>query len=280
MSMAGRWPVLVDFQRSILDEAEVRARASAPPVNGRRPGPAKKAVLNYMFPPSPLSWQNVSRFREALAAGGRRPRVLVVGGGTVGAGGVAALYEDEGLDLVGFDVYGSPVTQFIADAHQIPLADGSVDAVVIQAVLEHVLDPWQVVQEIHRVLRKDGVVYAETPFLQQVHEGPYDFTRFTESGHRWLFRHFTAISSGSLAGPGTYLQWSVDHAAQTLFGSRRAGLLARSLFFWVRYLDRLPRAGFAVDSASTVFFLGRRAEATISPREMVGHYQGAQTRHS
>jgi ubiquinone/menaquinone biosynthesis C-methylase UbiE len=69
----------------------------------------------------------------------------------------------------------------VADGHQLPIADGSVDGVWIQAVLEHVLDPSIVVQEIHRVLTPGGVVYAETPFMQPVHEGAYDFTRFSLS---------------------------------------------------------------------------------------------------
>jgi 2-polyprenyl-3-methyl-5-hydroxy-6-metoxy-1,4-benzoquinol methylase len=43
--------------------------------------------------------------------------------------------------------------------------DGTCDAVVVQAVLEHVLQPDVVVAEIHRVLRPDGLVYAETPFM-------------------------------------------------------------------------------------------------------------------
>jgi len=56
------------------------------------------------------------------------------------------------------------------------------DAVWIQAVLEHVLDPVRVVAEIHRVLRPGGLVYSEIPFMQEVHEGAYDFTRFRLSG--------------------------------------------------------------------------------------------------
>src|SRR5207237_664581 len=31
------------------------------------------------------------------------------------------------------------------------------------------------------------LVLGDTPFMQQVHEGAYDFTRFALSGHRWLF---------------------------------------------------------------------------------------------
>ena len=69
----------------------------------------------------------------------------------------------------------------IADAHYIPFRDGSFQGVLIQAVLEHVIEPEKVVGEIHRVLAKDGVVYSEI-FMQQVHEGAFDITRFSISG--------------------------------------------------------------------------------------------------
>ena len=91
---------------------------------------------------------------------------------------------------------------FIADAHNIPIVNEYFDCVIIQAVLEHVLRPNQVVNEIFRVLKANGIVYSETPFLQQVHEGPYDFTRFTESGHRYLFKNFELIKSGASDGAG------------------------------------------------------------------------------
>ena len=109
---------------------------------------------------------------------------------------------DQAIRLIGFDIYCSTLTQFVADGHQIPLRDGSVDGVLVQAGLEHVLDPWRVVAEIHRVLKDDGLVYAETPFMQQVHEGPYDFTRFTESGHRYLFPQIRAHRLGPGARDG------------------------------------------------------------------------------
>jgi hypothetical protein len=55
---------------------------------------------------------------------------------------------DRRVRVVGFDVYRSPLSQFIAADHQIPLGSGTVDAVLIQATLEHALDPSQVVTEI------------------------------------------------------------------------------------------------------------------------------------
>ena len=189
-------------------------------------------------------------------------------------------FESSILQEADFAIYASPLTHFVADAHRIPLADASVDAVWIQAVLEHVLDPWQVVAEIHRVLRDGGVVYAETPFLQQVHEGPYDFTRFTESGHRWLFRRFEAIDSGVVMGTASQLLWSVEHLFRGLFRSVRAGRIAALLLFWLRWFDSLIPAPYAVDAASAVFFLGRKTDEAIRPAEIVGYYQGAHSRRA
>jgi ubiquinone/menaquinone biosynthesis C-methylase UbiE len=269
---------LVDFERSILRQDAVLSPAD------KRPTPLtgiRRWSIDRLPPPFRSWWKPVNRVAarnvELLLSllPGSSPLVLVVGGGTIG-NGVEALYVDTRVRLLAFDVYGTPLTRFIADAHQIPLADGSVDAVVIQAVLEHVLDPQQVVREIHRVLREGGMVYAETPFLQQVHAGPYDFTRYTSSGHRYLFRRFEEIAAGPVAGAGTQVLWSVDHLVRGLIRSELAGKLARALFFWLRYLDRLMPTAYAMDNASAYYFLGRRAAHDLTPPEIVEYYRGAQ----
>jgi SAM-dependent methyltransferase len=203
------------------------------------------------------------------------PVLLVVGGGAIGSG-IDALYSDPGLDIVAFDIYGTPAVQLIADGHQIPLRSGSVDAVVVQAVLEHVLEPAVVVSEIHRVLKKDGIVYAETPFMQPVHAGPYDFTRFTESGHRYLFKRFDRIDSGVVLGPGASLLWNLEYAARGLFRSRAIGKVVKAAFFWLQYLDRFVPEGHSIDTASGVYFLGRKSDHEIPPHGMVEYYRGAE----
>ncbi len=186
-------------------------------------------------------------------------RILIVGGGTIGIGS-GRIVADPDVEVISFDVYDSPNVQFLADAHQIPLEDSCVDGVWIQYVLEHVLEPWTVVAEIFRVLRTKGIIYSETPFLQQVHEGAYDFTRFTHSGHRWLFRNFDEISSGEAMGQGIQILWTVEHLTRGLFRSKSLGKFAKILFFWVQFLDRLIPVRFRMNSSSSFFFLGRKSE--------------------
>jgi len=218
--------------------------------------------------------QNITRLLELLPD--RQGRVLVVGGGTIG-NGLDGLYAcGAEIQVIGFDLYASDVTQLVADAHGIPLATGSVDAVIVQAVLEHVLNPAEVVGEIHRVLTRGGLIYAETPFMQQVHAGAYDFTRFTASGHRHLFRWFTEIDSGPTAGLGTQLLWSLDHLVRGLTRSRNAGRVIRALMSWLRFLDRRVDPAYSIDGASALFFLGRRSETEINRHDIIAYYRGAQ----
>lgn len=272
--MAGQWPVLVDFERSVVDREAAPATAGSP--NPARGADGLPAPLRRLFkPPNRVAARNIDLLVRALL--GPAPRLLVVGGATVG-NGVSAVYRDPRVQVIGFDIVGSPMTQFIADAHRIPLPAASMDGVLVQAVLEHVLDPAQVVAEIHRVLRSDGLVYAETPFLQQVHAGPHDFTRFTASGHRYLFRRFEELAAGCVAGPGTQLLWSVDHTVRGLTRSASAGRAVRGLLFWLRALDRLVPPDFSEDDASAVYFLGRKREREMTAAEIIGYYRGAQAR--
>jgi hypothetical protein len=57
----------------------------------------------------------------------------------------------------------------------------------------------RVASEIHRLLKSGGFVYSEIPFMQQVHEGAYDFTRYTLVGHRALFRALDDLEMASSA---------------------------------------------------------------------------------
>ena len=270
----GNHPILVDFDQSILTKNGVIGTSGASPI-ARRDSPFWKRVRRVVFPRNPVAKTNMDLFLKEVRTISDSPLVLNVGGGTM-QDEIRALYTDPSVQLIGFDIYATPLTQFIADGHQIPLDDQSVDGVWIQAVLEHVLDPWKVVSEIGRVLRKDGLVYSEVPFMQQVHSGPYDFTRFTDSGHRWLFRKFELINSGVVQGPGTQLLWTIDHVTRSVLRSIRAGVVAKALFFWLRYLDRVSPTDYAVDDACGVFFLGRKSERELGPEEMVNYYKGAQ----
>ncbi len=227
------------------------------------------------------SKENYARFAQAALTGRPTATVLVVGGSILGQG-MTGLAAHSSLELVETDVSFGPRTALICDAHDIPFANDTFDGVVVQAVMEHVVDPYRCASEIHRVLKPQGVVYAETPFIQQVHMGRYDFTRFTHSGHRRLFRHFDEIASGPVCGPGMALAWTYQYFLLSFVTSRPMRGLVRAFAsltsFYLKYFDRylIGRAP-AVDAASGFFFIGRKAEDALPDRDLVAYYKGALT---
>jgi ubiquinone/menaquinone biosynthesis C-methylase UbiE len=58
----------------------------------------------------------------------------------------------------------------VADAAWIPLADGSMDAVIANHMLYHVSDRRRALAEIHRLLRPGGRLYATTNGLGHMAE--------------------------------------------------------------------------------------------------------------
>jgi len=217
---------------------------------------------------------------RALAAAGAR-RILIVGAGRQrhDIERDLGLPADAGVEILCCDVDVTADVDVYCDAHRLPFRDGHFDAVITTAVLEHVLYPEQVAGEIGRVTRVGGLLYSELPFLQSVHEGAYDFTRYTLSGHRRLFNAFDAVESGMVAGPGTALVWSLEHFAASLFGrgmpSKAARAGARLLFFWLKYFDYLlARSPTAMDSASCTYFYGRRRAGKVRDADIVAAYNG------
>jgi SAM-dependent methyltransferase len=265
-------PVLIDFERSIFDRHLFRDdRGSVM----RRDDSGKGVALRLrrlLTGDNPVTPEKSREMIERLTAQNPSPLVLVIGGGAIGAG-ADALYADPNIRVVGTDVYASPNTKVVADGHFLPFRDGTFDGVWVQAVLEHVLDPPAVATEIHRVLKPGGLVYADTPFIQQVHEQAYDFTRFTLSGHRWLFRGFEEIDAGPVGGAGKALVWSIRYVALSLGLSTRMATLAAMPFFWVRFIDRFAKPGPKTDAASGVYFFGRKSDQVLSAKDMPKYYK-------
>lgn len=273
-------PVLIDEETSLFSHAdftEGRPTTWLPTSGIRR---AVSRVLPSLSQ-NLKGHENYGALRQLLfdEQSGKRPRVLVIGGSRVGQG-MEEFANDPRLDLIESDVSFGPRTAVVCDAHQLPLADGSVDAVVIQAVLQALVDPTTCVAEIHRVLRPGGYVYAETPFMQQVCAARFDFTRYTHLGHRRLFRDFEEVRSGPVCGPGMALAWSYQYFLLSFFEGPRARTLVKGFTrltaFWLKYFDHLliDRPG-GIDAASGVYFLGRRSDTPLPDAELIAQYRGA-----
>lgn len=220
----------------------------------------------------------LAKIGELVALSNPSPRVLVIGAGSSDLRSLGP-----SVEAVATDVSLTGDVSIVCDAHDIPFDDQTFDGVIAQAVLEHVVDPYRCVEEIYRVLRQDGVVFSDIPFMQQVHGGRYDFTRFTHLGHRRLFRRFEEIESGTSAGPGLVLSWSYQYFLLSFTTSKNLTRLLRVFgkltSFWWKYFDRylIKRPG-ALDAASSTFFVGRKSATVLSDRALVQSYRGTNQR--
>lgn len=279
------FPIVNDIPVLINDEASVFSIEDYLHVDNTtlKPKPLWERKLINLIPSIHLNLkgkQNYQKFVEILQQRHPRPKVLVVGSSVRGEG-MEPLFSAPALELVETDVAFGTDVSIICDAHDLPFADNCFDGVVIQAVLEHVVDPYRCVAEVHRVLKPEGLVYSETPFMQQVHLGRYDFTRFTHLGHQRLFRNFAEIASGPVCGPGMALAWSYQYFLLSFVKSPAARavmkVIARLTGFWLKYFDYLliDRPG-AYDAGSGYYFLGTKSDRKIGDRELLSQYKGAQ----
>ena len=71
-------------------------------------------------------------------------------------------------------------------AYQIPSDDETFDSVLCTAVLEHLEEPEDALNECCRVLKPGGYALYTVPFIWHLHEEPRDFYRFSKYGLQYV----------------------------------------------------------------------------------------------
>lgn len=71
---------------------------------------------------------------------------------------------------------------FFYDGKTLPFSDNNFDAVVCFEVLEHIFNIDEILTEIRRVMKDQGLFLISVPFAWDEHEAPYDFARYTSYG--------------------------------------------------------------------------------------------------
>ncbi len=284
-SCAARYPVRGDIP-ILLNEANslftIDSYLAAQPTHFFKPQTPLRRAMARLLPEITANVRGKKNYRrviELLAARTPTPTVLIVGGSVAG-NGAEELLAQPNYTLVESDVSLGPRCTLICDSHDLPFVDGTFDAVIFQAVLEHVLDPARCVAEAYRVLQPKGLLYAETPFMQQVHGGAYDFTRFSHLGHRRLFRHFEEIDSGCICGSGAALAWSIKYFLWSWTANRHLraffSVATRLCWWWLKYIDFLTaNTPGSYDAASGYYFLGKKSAHVLSDQELIKLYRGA-----
>ena len=205
-------------------------------------------------------------------------RFLIVGGGNLGNIGRELEFSDN-CELINSDVYYTSKVNLIADVTLLPFADSSFDFVLAEGVLEHVVSPVRGVEEIHRILKPDGLLFVTSPFMLGVHMPQLDFTRWTKSGLISLLRNFEVVESGVIEGAFVALAYQISYVAM-LVSPRKllkfVNLFVNLSLIPLKFVDPIfRRRPVSEDTACSLFIISRKTEITLTDSQIVNSYSGA-----
>ena len=174
-------------------------------------------------------------------------------------------------NVITLEIEANSNVDIVGDGHQLPFHDNVFDAIINEAVLEHVLEPKQIVDEIYRVLKPGGYVCAAVPFLQGFHASPHDYQRYTVPGFNHLFSAFIKIESGACAGPTASLHWIFREYVGLMlsFGNLLAAKIISLIIGWLTFPIILIDYILMINKhshilASAVYFVGQKEKTTTT----------------
>ncbi len=221
----------------------------------------------YAFPHLNVSARkNFKRLNAILHQEESYGRLLLIGGGTDSHGAdIKVLDLSFRNKIINLEIEPGPLVTVVGDGHYLSFRDGAFDAVISQAVLEHVKKPEKMIREMERVLRPGGYIYVEVPFLQPFHAYPDDYQRYTMQGLIKLCSPFDKKDGGITCGPCSTLAWIMAEFFSIIFSFNSEilytiwNILFRFIFSPFKYLDLLVnKYDAAINIASGVYFLGKK----------------------
>jgi SAM-dependent methyltransferase len=90
---------------------------------------------------------------------------------------------------------------------KLPIEDEKADTIFSISVMEHLHEPQIFLNESYRILKKEGYLVLQVPFMWHIHEEPYDYFRYTKYGLEKMLSKagFNVISIE--ASTGFWLTW-------------------------------------------------------------------------
>ncbi len=110
-------------------------------------------------------------------------------GNVLNVGGGPRPYRHLNRNMINMDLFVNTEVDIKANIiSDFPFKENTFDTVICTQVLEHVENPAKVIEEIHKVTKKNGILILSAPFLERYHPDPKDYWRFTEDGLTVLLR--------------------------------------------------------------------------------------------
>lgn len=133
---------------------------------------------------------------------------------------------------------------YIINCDKLPISDNNFDLILLLDVLEHVLNPVSVINELKRLLKPGGSLIVSIPFMYREHETPNDYVRYTSFGIKRLFESMGGTISRSEKVGNAYLTLLILFLERNIYngekysGGKLSILVNRTL---TKFFNLIPR---------------------------------------
>jgi len=165
--------------------------------------------------------------------------------------------------IIRMDLIFDPRLDVVGDVHALPFKPDALDFVFGGAVMEHLVRPGRAVEEMYRVLKPGGYVYADWNFVVAYHGYPHHYFNATLHGVDEVFARFTPLDRGvaPFHGPAFALRCVLCSYLEIFKPDSRlehefADLLHRVLWHPLDDFDRRIDPGDRHRVAASIYFYG------------------------
>lgn len=150
----------------------------------------------------PSSYSKMEYFKNTYLNPNKELKILDIGSfDKSGNYNYGLLMQEEKWTYHGLDLNeGNNVDIVVKDPYNWrEIEDETYDVIISGQAFEHIEYFWLTLDEIKRVLKKDGIICIIAPSSGPVHKNPYDCYRFNENGMRSLAKYvdFRVIEAGT-----------------------------------------------------------------------------------
>lgn len=152
---------------------------------------------------------------------------------------------------------------------KVELADNYADTIISLSVMEHLCEPQCFLNESYRILKNNGFIILQVPWMWWIHEAPYDYFRYTPYGLKYMFEKAGYKNVHIQPTTGFFTMWVLKmnyFSLKWIKGSKIRKIITKAILLPIWYitqkaapfLDNMHR-GWSLESAG-FFVIAKKEE--------------------